>query len=71
MKISEIIKSIVENSNSAFFYTPPIYDEAVSYIFGKPSITIDTNDYEDLTDQLIRIDELKHQIRYDCINTFN
>ena len=39
-KLENILGYILENKYSALFYTPPIYKNAVSYIFKKPKKTI-------------------------------
>ena len=36
MNIEEIINVVCSKENSAFFYTPPIYDDSFSYIFDEP-----------------------------------
>lgn len=49
MKISEIVNKVLSNPYSAFFYTPPIYPNAKSFLFDKPSeiLTIyGLNDFE-------------------------
>ncbi|MEP0862759.1 MAG: aminodeoxychorismate synthase component I [Ignavibacterium sp.] len=49
MKISEILNRVLSNPYSAFFYTPPIYPNAKSFLFDKPSeiLTIyGLNDFE-------------------------
>ena len=47
LSFSEIIKFVLNNNGSAFFYTPPIYKKAVSYLFASYSerikITSDVN----------------------------
>jgi para-aminobenzoate synthetase/4-amino-4-deoxychorismate lyase len=69
MSLTEIIKLIIEKKNSALFYTPPVYEGAVSYIFGKPSETVETNLYENLTAQMNRIVRLRsdYEIGYGYI----
>lgn len=49
MKISNIVNKVLSNPYSAFFYTPPIYSNAKSFLFDKPSeiLTIyGLNDFE-------------------------
>ncbi|AFH49441.1 4-amino-4-deoxychorismate lyase [Ignavibacterium album JCM 16511] len=49
MKISEIVNKVLSKPYSAFFYTPPIYPNAKSFLFDKPSeiLTIyGLNDFE-------------------------
>jgi para-aminobenzoate synthetase / 4-amino-4-deoxychorismate lyase len=41
MVLSEIIKKIIKQEVQAFFYTPPFYEDAASYIFYKPSKQIE------------------------------
>ncbi len=59
MSITEIIQTILETEGSAFFYTPPIHGDAVSYVFDRPSVKIQTKKYEELIDCLARIDGLR------------
>lgn len=49
MNFSEIVNKVLSNPYSAFFYTPPLYPNAKSYLFTKPTeiLTIyGVNDYE-------------------------
>lgn len=49
MNFSEIVNKVLSNPYAAFFYTPPIYANAKSYLFTKPTeiLTIyGINDYE-------------------------
>ena len=48
MKFDDIIKLVEENTYSTFFYTPPIYKKALSYLLIKPFEVITIYKKEDL-----------------------
>ncbi|WKZ71236.1 MAG: aminodeoxychorismate synthase component I [Melioribacteraceae bacterium] len=58
MKLFEIIKYIVDKPNSAFFYTPPIYKNAQSYLFKNVSEEVKIYSPDELNFGFAKIDEL-------------
>ena len=58
MQITEILKYVEENSNSAFFYTPNIYNEGKSYFFKKPWKIFKARTKEEVESLLIEVDKL-------------
>ena len=57
MKITGIIKSVVENNSSAFFYTPQIYKSGKSILFKKPVETITAKNKNEFIEQLNLIND--------------
>lgn len=57
MHISKIVNKVLSRPYSAFFYTPPIYDKAVSYLFNKPSEIIKIYGINDVEPMLKKIDK--------------
>jgi len=60
MKITEILKYIEENTNSAFFYTPNLYEEGKSYFFKKPYKILKGKTKPEVKRILDQVDELSH-----------
>lgn len=58
MRITEILKYIEENSNSAFFYTPNIYKGGKSYFFKKPWKVLTAKSKEEVEKLLDKTDQL-------------
>ena len=58
MRITEILKYVEENSNSAFFYTPNIYDGGKSYFFKKPWKILKAKSKEEVESLLLKVDQL-------------
>lgn len=58
MKLFEIIKYIVDKPNSTFFYTPPIYKNAQSYLFKNVSEEVKIYSPDELNFGFAKIDEL-------------
>ncbi len=56
MNIKEIVNNILSNPYSAFFYTPAIYNKAVSYLFNKPSEILNIYGVNDFEPMLKRAD---------------
>ncbi len=52
IKLNEILSKVLEKKFSAFFYTPPLYKNAVSYFFGKPSKSISVKTIKDINNSL-------------------
>lgn len=48
MKIEDILNQVLQNPNSAFFYTPPFYKKSYSYLFLKPKNEIIVNNQNEL-----------------------
>lgn len=57
MYISKIVDKVLSNPYSAFFYTPAIYDKAVSYLFNKPSEIIKIYGINDVEPMLKKINK--------------
>uniref|UniRef100_A0A7V3E7D9 Aminodeoxychorismate synthase component I n=1 Tax=Ignavibacterium album TaxID=591197 RepID=A0A7V3E7D9_9BACT len=57
MYISKIVDKVLSNPYSAFFYTPAVYDKAVSYLFNKPSEIIKIYGINDVEPLLKKIDK--------------
>ena len=57
MKFVDIIKLVEKNPYAAFFYTPPVYDEAYSYIFTKPEEIISIHNKIDMKNLLQMVDK--------------
>lgn len=57
MHISKIVNKVLSSPYSAFFYTPTIYDKAVSYLFSKPSDIIKVFNKNDFEPMLKRVDK--------------
>jgi para-aminobenzoate synthetase/4-amino-4-deoxychorismate lyase len=64
MQITEILKYIESNINSAFFYTPNIYTKGESYLFKKPSIIFKGKGKKEVEEILIQADELSQNSNY-------
>ena len=58
MQILEILKYVEENSNSAFFYTPNIYERGKSYWFKTPHIILSGSTQNEVEEILEKVDEL-------------
>ncbi|HUX61360.1 MAG TPA: hypothetical protein VMV32_08610, partial [Ignavibacteriaceae bacterium] len=56
MLIDEILKQVLETRNSAFFYTPPIYQNSISYLFNNPAKILTSNSAEETSETLSKID---------------
>ena len=52
MKLTEIINIIVNNKNSAFFYTPKIYKDGKSILFKEPTESLIATNKEDFFEGL-------------------
>lgn len=63
MKVTDILKYVEENENSAFFYTPNIYAEARSYFLKKPYRIITAKGKTEINRLLDEIDNLSHDPR--------
>jgi len=61
MQILEILKYVEGNTNSAFFYTPNIYDGGKSYLFMEPHIILKGSTKEEVEDVLQKVDELSQK----------
>ncbi len=59
IKIQEILKSIEQIKDSAFFYTPFSKGGEVSYVFMKPTHKIECRNKSEFLDALVKIDDLK------------
>ncbi|WP_290664343.1 aminodeoxychorismate synthase component I [Ignavibacterium sp.] len=57
MNIKEIVNKILTNPYSAFFYTPAVYEKAVSYLFNKPSEILTIYGINDFDPMLNRADK--------------
>lgn len=58
MKFSDIINKILISPNSAFFYTPVIYNKSCSYLFLKPEKSVKIKSLNKLNEKLNKIDVL-------------
>ena len=58
MEIIEIINFVKENVNSAFFYTPNIFENAESFFLKRPAINLTANSEQDVDRLLDKVDEL-------------
>ena len=54
--ITEIVNKVLSTTNSAFFYTPPIYGKSESYLFLKPREIVTIKSLRSLDEKLKRID---------------
>jgi len=61
MNIIDILNIVKNNNNSVFLYTPPIYDDAVSYILRYPKEVSTCNNYNEIENELNRADILAQQ----------
>ena len=70
MKFDDLIKSVEENNNSAFFYTPSFYKKAFSYLFLKPHKIISIRSKNELGPSFNKIQKLidKGYYGYTLIN---
>ena len=57
MKLSEIVKEVELNLNTAFFFTPLIYPQSRSYIFREPIEVITINGRDELKNKFKLIDD--------------
>lgn len=57
MKIQDIINKVLANPFSAFFYTPPIYENSKSYFFSKPTEVLTVYCLNDFEPMLKRADK--------------
>ncbi|MCW8848434.1 MAG: hypothetical protein OQJ81_00540, partial [Melioribacteraceae bacterium] len=57
MQITEILKYVEDNSNSAFFYTPNIYNGGKSYFFKKPWKILKARTKEEVESLLVEVDK--------------
>lgn len=64
MLLDEILKSVINNPGSGLFFTPPYYEDGVSYFFSNPCEIIKAENQEDFFPLLDRIDELSSQGRF-------
>ncbi|NOX18709.1 MAG: aminodeoxychorismate synthase component I, partial [Chlorobi bacterium] len=55
-KILEILDFIGENENTAFFYTPNIYEDARSYILKNPEVVLEASSKEEVERILVQAD---------------
>lgn len=62
--ITEILKYVDANINSAFFYTPTKTGEENSYIFASPAKSITCNNLDDVEAKLKEIDSLSKIYKY-------
>ncbi|MFZ1288860.1 MAG: bifunctional anthranilate synthase component I family protein/class IV aminotransferase [Melioribacteraceae bacterium] len=58
MQIIEILKYVEENQNSAFFYTPNIFEEGKSYFFKKPFQILKGSTKNEVNEILDKVDLL-------------
>jgi len=56
MLIEEILRQVLENRDSAFFYTPPFYSDSSSYYFRNPHKIITAKNLEEIFNALNEID---------------
>jgi para-aminobenzoate synthetase / 4-amino-4-deoxychorismate lyase len=70
MNFNDIIQSVAQNPHSAFFYTPSIYKNVISYLFLKPVEVISVYKKEDLKFSFNQIQKLidKGYFAYSLIN---
>ena len=64
VQIIKILKYIEENSNSAFFYTPNIYEGGKSYFFKKPFKILKAKTKREVEEVLKQVDELSQNSNY-------
>jgi hypothetical protein len=64
MQITEILKYIEANKNSAFFYTPNIYKDGKSYFLKEPFRILRGNGKKEVHDILNQVDELSQNPNY-------
>lgn len=58
MNIIDLIKKVIEGKAEAFFYTPKIYKEGRSYLFGKNKQIIKEKSRSDFEQKLNQLDEI-------------
>ena len=58
MQIVEILKYVQENENSAFFYTPNLYEFVKSYLFKEPCKILKGKTREDIKKIFNVVDDL-------------
>lgn len=58
MEFQKLLNRITEEENSALFFTPPYYDNAVSYLFTNPKKIISINGLDSLEKKLKKINTL-------------
>lgn len=52
MQLQKILEIVLNNTNSAFFYTPPIYTESKSYLFQNPSQKLISKNSKELIENI-------------------
>lgn len=57
MNIKEIVNTVIDTSNSAFFYTPPIYGKSNSYLFLSPEEKITIKSVRNIDEKLKQVDK--------------
>ncbi len=67
VKFEEILIKVIEQKYSAFFYTPPIYEKAVSYYFKNPIKTVTAKTKEEVNGALEILNK-KKLMAYTLIN---
>lgn len=58
MKLEDILSLVLQNSHSAFFYTPPFYKKSNSYLLTNPVNIISVSARDNIKEKLNFIDEL-------------
>lgn len=66
-KLENILAYVLKNKYSAFFYTPPIYKNSVSYIFKKPRKTVSVNTISGIN-KVLKILDTKNLLAYSLID---
>ena len=64
MQITDILNYIEANTNSAFFYTPNLYEEGKSYFFKKPFEILKGKGKKEIEEILIQSDKLSQNSNY-------
>ncbi|MCH7972777.1 MAG: aminodeoxychorismate synthase component I [Bacteroidetes bacterium] len=59
IKLNEILSNVLKKKFSAFFYTPPLYKDAVSYFFEKPVKSISIKTVKDINNFLKNLNRKK------------
>ncbi len=67
LKLEKILTNVLKNKYSAFFYTPPIYENAISYYFKNPIKTVKAKTKHDISNVLEILTD-KNIIAYTLIN---
>lgn len=63
-KLTEIISKVLQKDYSAFYYTPPYYTDAKSYLFTDPCAISVFMKGDDIHDYLAGIDDLRKRYKY-------